>query len=283
MSGPSCTSQDASITPTAFDKLPWRLRAVYSVRRTLARRLAAIRLHRLSPLPDNFQRGYCKQRTRWAQFLIPPGNLYLRVQGALSEVLARQDWIAWEAAIATQLKRDVRILEDHSGLEIPDLSGACLQDLLRAAGSVEDKLRGIYLSACALQQFHRICVTNGRFTNWPLSHGDATARNVIVDLETNTANWIDFDMRHRPGLAPVTRRADDLRTLMWSSANWLDQSECRDVICAASEGYADAEVVRELQGLTRRWTCPTVFQLAQSPMSITNFADFRATLCNIVF
>lgn len=244
---------------------------MHSVRLGIARRLAAMRLHRWNhgqDLPDGWLR---KRRTRIAEILIPLGNLYLFVQGAMSEVLSCENWIAWELAIAAQFGRNTRTTKDRTGLEFEAIPGISLEQLLRSHRPLNEKLRGICLSAAALRDLHRVTISAIDATNWPLSHGDATCRNVVVDLATETASWIDFDMRHRPQFSWATRRADDLRALLWSSAACLDVARYSDCVCAAFEGYSDVTVVRDVQAIAGNLTLPTVFQLGQSALLAEDF------------
>ena len=283
MSGPFCTSRDASITPTACGDLPWSLRIAYCARLAVARRLAAVRLHHWSYVSDD-PNGDCfrKRRTTWAEILIPPGNWYLRAQGAFSEVLPLRKWVAWEIEVASRLGRKTRILDDQQGLEMPLIPGQSLDELLQANLPLTEKLHAVFLSAAALRKLHQIAMPafndNDKDSTWPLSHGDATCRNVIVDAASGTAGWIDFDMRHRPGLSPLTRQADDLRALLWSSAARLDASAHRNCVAAAIDGYAAPEVTREVQRLMNGLLCPTVFQLAQASLAPAEFVG----LCEAV-
>jgi len=210
--------------------------------------------------------------------MIPAGNVYLRVQGALSEVLSRQEWMNWESLIARHLNRQIQITEDRMGLEFPVIVGETLEDFLRIDQPPEAKRYGIFLVAEALRKLHRIEVSQPEIADWWLSHGDATSRNVIVNLETNTADWIDFDMRHRKNLSSVIRRADDLRTLLWSSACCLDPVHYPDCARTVFEGYADREIIEAVQQMTRDRMSRSVFQLSQAPLSAMN----HAYLCQVI-
>ncbi len=276
MPGPSSTSRDASTTPTRFVEASLGARTLHRARLVLARRLAALRLHRLTPLPHDGERWLCKRRTRFAELLVRPGNLYLHAQGALSEVLVLKDWIAWELRIAECLQRNLRVSADHRGIEFPVIPGCSLEELLRSSQSLGEKLCGVTLCATALRMLHERTISADGDAGWCLSHGDATCRNVVVDLATNTANWIDFDMRHRPGLSQVTRHADDLRALLWSSAAWLNPAGFPACIEALAAGYPDKLVWVELQRMMSHMACPSVFQLSQAALSVEGLAGLRA-------
>lgn len=275
MSGPSCTSQDEFTTPTAFDDNGWWWKTRYIRRLNFARRLAAVRFHRWDASPNLPNGWLCKRRGSLSEILIPPGNLYLRLQGALSEMLPLKSWMTWEQAVAAQLKREIRPTADRRGLEFPRLPGTSLEEILRAGQSESEKLQATFLAAAGLRNLHQVTLSAFGTSDWPLSHGDATCRNVILDQETSTAQWIDFDMRHRSHLSPAIRHADDLRALIWSSAARLEASTYHACIAAACAGYGDRDTSREMGRLIDKRVCPTVFQLGQAEISAADFAKLR--------
>lgn len=279
MSGPYSTSQVASTTPTASVNVPWHTQIAHATRLLLARRLAAARLHRYRVSSDTLRGTRREKRRTWlADVLVVVGNLYLRFQGARSEVLRLRAWIAWELAVAREFGRDVQALTDRAGIECRFIPGSSLAEVQQSAVPLEQKLRATFEAAAALRQFHQARASTGEIAHWPLSHGDATVRNVIIDADTGCATWIDFDIRHDCHLPPPFRHADDLRALLWSSAAHLDPhaySECIDTIF---RGYNDAETARAVQHQTVHARCPTVFQLSQAPISAANFRSLRAAM-----
>lgn len=278
MPGPSSTSRDASTTPTRFVEPTLAVRTLHRARLVLARRLAALRLHRLTVQAHHGERWLCKRRTRFAELLVRLGNLYLVAQGALSEVLVLKEWIAWELQIAESLQRDIGVAADQRGLEFPVITGCSLEELLRSNQPLAEKLRGVTLGATALRSLHERSICTFGDASWSLSHGDATCRNVVVNLATNTAHWIDFDMRHRRGLSPVTRQADDLRALLWSSAAWLTSARSPDCVAALAAGYPDTHIWAEVQRMMGHPTCPSVFQLSQAALSVEDLAGLRTAV-----
>ncbi len=207
--------------------------------------------------------------------MIPLGNLYLRLQGAMSEVLSSPRWIEWESAIAGLSGNSIRLCDDRAALELPIIEGLSLEEVLRSDVSLQIKLQAISQAAEGLRNLHRRRITACGVSDWPLSHGDATCRNVIVNHDAHVATWIDFDTRHRARLIAVTRHADDLRTLVCSCARWLDQASYPVLIEAACVGYCDADVIAEMQRLFRGWRYPNVFQLAQAPLEVQEFLHLR--------
>lgn len=218
-----------------------------------------------------------KRRTRWSAVLIPPGNAYLRFQEALSTALPRSPWLEWELAVGHALERRVCVLNDQRGLQIDEYPGISLAELLRSDVPVREKLEAIEWAASALRTLHQTRINTCGLLDWPLSHGDATSRNVIIDRASRTATWIDFDTRHHPSLAAAVRHTDDLRALLWSSLCDLDLRVIADGIAATFDGYADTTIEGNVKALTLT-ACPTVFQLAQAPFTCERFAALQRQL-----
>ncbi|MBS0204608.1 MAG: hypothetical protein JSS49_17020 [Planctomycetes bacterium] len=272
------TAESAAANGTNSVLRPGWSRWKYCVRLVLARHLASIRLHH-SHLDLSVGRTIrIKRRTRWSAILIPLGNAWLRLQGTLSTALPLPEWLLWETAVGRALGRTVGIEGDQRGIQVADHPGICLAVLLQSNIDLPMKLAAIQAAATALRRLHQACIDGCGLINWPLSHGDATSRNVIIDPATGTATWIDFDMRHLPTLATTTRRADDLRALLWSSLADLAESAFADGIAAGFDGYADAAIESEVRDLTLATVCPTTFELAQAPFSANAFVVLQALL-----
>lgn len=257
--------------------LPWWARWRHRLRLLIARRLASLRLHHSCVGLVDGHAVRLKCRTRWSAVLIPPGNAYLRFQGALSTALPRSAWLEWELAVGCALERHVCVLNDQRGLQFDDHPGISLAELLRSGISWQEKRDAIQWAATALRSLHQTRINACGLADWPLSHGDATSRNVIIDHVSRTATWIDFDTRHHPRLAAAIRHADDLRALLWSSLCDLDSNAVADGITATFNGYADATIEGNVKALTMT-ACPTVFQLAQAQFSWERFAALQRHL-----
>lgn len=195
----------------------------------------------------------------------------------MSTALSRSAWLEWELAVGQALERRVCVLNDRRGLLFDEYPGISLAELLRSDVPVREKLEAIEWAASALRTLHRTRISACGLVDWPLSHGDATNRNVIIDHVSRTATWIDFDTRHHPSLAAAARHTDDLRALLWSCLCDLDLRVIADGIAAAFDGYADTTIEGNLKGLTLTG-CPTVFQLAQAPFSWERFAALQRHL-----
>jgi hypothetical protein len=268
--------QDALDIPITFAEpyTCWQ-RLAYSWRRFLGRCLVSIPLHRWSNPPDLPAGWRRKARVHWCETILPLGNLYLRLQKAPSEVLSALHWLKRESVVAAALGRDINT---HLGLRALDmrlLKGECLREILLGSSSLEEKLAALRLAAGALRQLHDISIADGEGDDQPLSHGDATCNNVIVDRETCAAEWIDFDTRHRPQLSTPERHADDLRTLLFSSAGCLPEGDATKCVASVIIGYGDEAIVQQLLRNLLGQRNPMVFQIAQAPLSFDRFQRLR--------
>src|SRR5207245_5404487 len=149
--------QAASGIPTTFaEPHTWVHRLAYSWRRALGRCLVSIPLHRWSSpsdLPAGWRR---KSRVLWCESILPLGNLYLRLQGAPSEVLSARRWLEREAAVAATLRRDVQSRPGLRALDVRLIPGVCLREILLGISSLDAKLEALRLAAAALRQLHAI-------------------------------------------------------------------------------------------------------------------------------
>ncbi|MCY2962393.1 MAG: hypothetical protein NT069_01870 [Planctomycetota bacterium] len=265
-----------STTPTVSAESPgvwWRLRYVY--RRRLGALLKAVRLHRWScgdGSSDGWQR---KSRRPLSEWLLPIGNLYLAVQRAPSRVLSARDWLRREQLVAEALSREVGIDPDRRALTMRWESGSSLRQILASGASIEEKLAASQLAAAALRRLHALPVVDLPFCDSQFSHGDATCDNVIVDLAAETAGWIDFDTQHRADLSHDDRRADDLCVLLFSTAGCLPEHHAAECVAAVAAGYDAPASICGLARTLHADRCPTVFQLAQAPLSARRFEKVK--------
>jgi hypothetical protein len=220
----------------------------------------------------------CKRRKRSARYVLPLGNAYLACQGATARVLPLGDWMSWELAVAQVLGRATNVAADGAGLVIPSATGKSLGTILREDGLLVDKLSALKSAASALRELHTKSMHRTDAPRWPLSHGDATCDNTIVNATADRAEWIDFDMRHEWSLGPDERHADDLRALVFSAAASLPASLHGACVESLLDGYGEPGIVRKLGQLLEAQGCPNVFQLAQGAVSYTDYCELRRLL-----
>lgn len=275
MPGPFYTVEAGFITPIASADAWHCSPIVYQARRLLARGLAAVRLHYWEDAADAPPGWRCKRRRPWARYVIQFGNAYLDYQGAAVRVMPLGEWLNWEVAVAQVLGRATRVAVDGAGLEVPYLSGRCLGTILRRIGPPVEKLSALKLAAHALRELHTKSICRSDASPWSLSHGDATCENVIVSMSSGSAEWIDFDMRHEWSVASDQRHADDLRSLVFSSAACLPTSLHGACVESLLSGYCEPRIVRKFGQMLEVQGCPNVFQLAQGAISYSGYCNLR--------
>ncbi len=249
-------------------------RLLHKFRLWLARRLAAVELHHCEE-PSDADTVVRKRRSLLSRFLIPSGNLYLRLMEADSFVLAETAWHRWEAVVSGAQSDGREVL-------IPRVRGEVLSTVLQSQKhSFEEKREAIRLAMQALRDLHSRQVSlDGSL--WMLSHGDATADNVRVDLEAGTAGWFDFDMRHRSRLSDRCRHADDLRAFV-SSCAAISSEPVAEFFAVLIASHCDSDTRCEfVTRLQNEWQRPTCFQLAQAPLPYDRYHVFRATLLELL-
>jgi hypothetical protein len=255
-------------------------------RRLLGRVLSMIRLHRLERLSIDGVDVVRKRRRCFAHLIIPLGNAFLKFNGSFIVALPTKHWLEWERAIENSTQRNL-VLESplesiagNSNLYCRSVPGVSLRQLLSDPRcSQEQKSDAIRWSLAALHFLHQVDADWGQGIRQSISHGDATANNVIVDLNSCSACWIDFDTRHLPNVTEDDRRTDDLCSLIYSAAAHLPVSffsQLADILIR--EETDTATLTRFRQRLTNEWVHLTTFQLAQAPLRWFDANIMRAAL-----
>jgi Lipopolysaccharide kinase (Kdo/WaaP) family len=217
-----------------------------------------------------------KHRSFYAPLLIWLSGPLVRILDTGVRVLPQREWEERERSLHQRLYgASVRV--EHGGMLIlPRLPGETLAVLLKEPV----RKRAIELAAAALAEFHRCGFT----------HGDAMAENVLVDLETGSARWFDFETVHEPVRPMAWRRADDLRALLATCLVRTAPGERAEILRLILDVYAsgaaglvadeaDEEVTRLVAASftwLRRRSLP--FHLAQAPLSFRGFQEIARLL-----
>lgn len=255
-------------------------------RRLLGVMLSMIRLHRIEFVSIDGVEAVRKRRRLFAHLIISPGNLFLRITGSPMIVLPLSRWLEWEQVIETSTQRNLVLsvstdpIGKGTSLLSRRVSGISLRQVLADSdSSPQQKFNAIRWALASLRLLHQNVADWGHGIRQSISHGDATANNVIVDLNKGAACWIDFDTRHQPNVSEADRRTDDLRSLIYSAAVSLPSScfpELADILVAAQ--FDDATVQHFGQRLTIEWSHLTAAQLAQAPLRWSAATALRAAL-----
>ena len=248
---------------------------IHESRCCLAAALARCRLHRICYVDQDGEAVVMKSRRVGSSIAVYFGNAYLRLQNCGVEILGTDEWIRWEKAVQSAMNvadcgRKAELSTGRSQtLTRRHVPGSSLREVLKDARYSEDqKFAAIRWGLESLGQLHRQQADWGRGMIQSVSHGDATVNNVIVNLELQKANWIDFDMRHLPLLSELDRHVDDLRAVVFSAAVYLPVSRFPRLAETAIASLNDRCLLsRFRERLTNEWWRLDTFQMAQAPLS----------------
>lgn len=245
-----------------------------------------VRLHHVQSFRINGIEVIQKRRRWFAQLIVPPGNVFVRIMGCPIVVLPSAQWLEWERSVENSTRRNLVIGDSldpvmrPAGLLCRRVPGIALGHVLAGHQfSLEQKLAAVHWSLTALRRLHEQVADWGEGLRQSISHGDATANNVIVDVSRRTACWIDFDTRHRPDVSELDRRTDDLWVFIFSSAVHLPRSVFPDLADLLISAHVDELFLRRFrQRLANEWGSPTVAQWAQAPLQTSTATALRAAL-----
>ena len=224
----------------------------------LGRLLRSARYSAVRVVEEGGARRVHKRRLIHAPLLVRMGAPLVRVMDTGVRVLGQREWEERERRLYEVLYGISIGIEEGGTLVLPCLPGETLATLLEETALDEGvRWRAVELAVRALSDLHRAGVT----------HGDAMAENVLVDLDAGVARWIDFETVHEPGRPIPWRRADDLRTLLATCAVRTAPAALQETVRLVLDTYRDEDVARLLVGLfgsaLRR---PLAFHLAQAPL-----------------
>ena len=207
--------------------------------------------------------GEVRKRRRFhAPLLVLASGPVFRALGAGWRVLPHREWVAREQRLYRQLQR-AAVREEDGTLVLPMLPGVSLASLLddpKMKGV--DRRRAIGLAVSALAGLHREGIT----------HGDAMADNVLVDLDADAAHWLDFETLHDSRRSEAWRRADDLRSLLATCLLRTPEVEGEAVLACLVDAYGDPVIERHLaERFTTILQAPLACHLGQAPLPWLRF------------
>jgi tRNA A-37 threonylcarbamoyl transferase component Bud32 len=218
---------------------------------------------------QNGQRLVRKHRRFYAPLLIWMSGLLVRILDTGVRVLPQRDWAQRERRIYQRL-HGASIRVDADGMFLPLLDGHTLATLLQDPELDESiRKRAVERAAIALAEFHRLGFT----------HGDATAENVLVDLDAGVAHWFDFETVHDTSRPLAWRRADDVRALLVTCLVRTVPEKRVEMLEFILDVYADDDITRALvASFTSVWRRSLTLHLLQAPLSFRCFCELGRLL-----
>jgi serine/threonine protein kinase len=245
-------------------------RAYFGLCLALGRLLRSGRYSKVRIVDQQGGRQVRKHRVFYASLLIWLGGSLLKVLDAGVRVLPQRDWEERERQVQQRLRGTSIEVAAGGTLVMPHLAGKTLAVMLEDP-AIEERVRkqAIERAVAALAEFHQMGLT----------HGDAMAENVLVDLEAGAAHWFDFETVHDPGRSIAWRRADDVRALLVTCLVRTHRDKRAEILQLILDVYADEEVTRLLaRNFASSWRRPLTFHLAQAAVSFQDFQEIGRLL-----
>jgi hypothetical protein len=217
--------------------------------------------------------GECHARKRrlfYAPLLVWLGGPLVRILDTGVLILPQHDWEERERRVYGSLYGTSIRIDTDGMLLLPCLAGRTLAALLEDP-ELEESIRKkvIERAVVALAGLHRVGLT----------HGDAMAENVMIDLEAGVARWFDFETIHESSRSMVWRRADDVRALLVTCLVRTVPEKLAGTLRFILNIYADEEVTRLLATtFTSIFRRPLTFHLAQAGLSLQQFREIARLL-----
>lgn len=245
-------------------------RVYFLVCLALARLLRAATYSRARVVCRGGELQVYKRRLFYAPLLVWMGGAVVWLLDTGVRVLPQRDWEERERSVYRSLHGASIRVEAGGTLALPRLRGETLAGLLEDA-ELEEPMRkaGIEHAVVALAALHRRGLT----------HADAMADNVLVDLETCGAYWFDFETVHDERRPMPWRRADDLRALLATCLARVAPQDRATTLQAVLDAYPDEEVVALLPAsFASVWRRSLTFHLAQAGLSFECFGQVARLL-----
>jgi hypothetical protein len=211
-----------------------------------------------------------KGRLFYAPLLVWIGGPLTKLLDTGVRVLPQRDWEEREHRVYQSLYGTAIRIDVDGTLVLPCLTGEPLATLLEDPELKESvRKRAIELAVVALAEFHHLGLT----------HGDAMAENVMVDLEAGVARWFDFETIHDSSRPMSWRRADDVRALFVTCLVRIVPEKRAEILNLILDLYPDEGVARFLAtSFTSVLRRPLTFHLAQAWLSFHGFREIARLL-----
>ena len=206
-----------------------------------------------------------KERLFYAPLMVWSSGPVFAALNTGVRVLCRRDWEERERNLYRTLRRAPIRIDAGGALILPLVPGETLGTLLRDPKLEESvRRRAIELAVLALVELHRSGIT----------HADAMADNVLVDLGGGAGHWIDFETIHDPTRPIAWRRADDVRALLATSLPHTAPEKLGSTLDLILDSYSDDQVTGLVAAhFTTALRRSLAFHLGQGPMSERLFRE----------
>lgn len=187
---------------------------------------------------------WVKRRHAAARPIIHAANGFFRLVGNPVVVLGRIDeWRSWEIDCFRRLHGGAFVVfaDGADAICAEEIPGSSLSQHL-AAGTLTPAML-----AAAARELRRAHDGDCAALGGAWSHGDPHAGNFLYDAAHDRARLIDFEVRHRPGLAADERHADDLLVLLQDLVGRVTREQWLPFARAFLESYARPEVLARLR------------------------------------
>jgi tRNA A-37 threonylcarbamoyl transferase component Bud32 len=205
----------------------------------------------------------------YAQLLIWFSDPLVKILDTGVRVLPQREWHERECRIYGSLRRPPVRIDADGVIALPKLGGETLAALLDILDEESARKRAIELGVVSLVELHRLGIT----------HGDAMAENVLIDLDAGVAHWFDFETVHDASRPMIWRRADDLRALLATCLLRTARESVAETLQRILDVYGDEQVTRlvasSFKSVFRR---PLAFHLAQAGLSFESFSEIARLL-----
>ncbi len=245
-------------------------RAYFELCLTLGRLLRSARYSKARIVPWDGELRVRKRRSFHAPLVVWVGGALMRILDTGVRVLPQREWEERERRVYRILHGASIRIDAGGTLVLPRLAGETLATLLEDAALAQPVRRSAtVLAVVALAELHRL----------ELTHGDAMAENVMVDLEGGVARWFDFETVHDSRRPMAWRRADDVRALLATCLVRTAPEERAETLRCILDVYrddgVDGRLTTSFGSVLRR---PLPFQLGQAGLSIGCFREIGRLL-----
>lgn len=222
------------------------------------------------------------KRRRWMALpILASANCFFEVIGHPVEVLRKaRDWQKWEVDCFLSLHGESYAAESlgSDAIVAEAVPGQSLSAQL-SAGTL-----GLGMIASAARELSRAHQQFSEFFDGPWSHGDSHTGNFIYDEEGDRARLIDFELRHRPAVAPEDRQADDLLVFLQDVVGRIDRQQWIPSAEVFLRSYGREKIIDRLRerllfprGIEGLWWAVRTTYLDRGELD-RRLADLRATL-----